>query len=73
MIRLIRTTIVEYEPNPEYYPEGSTLANMACIDGSVDDADFNVFSGNTGVMTEKIEYEIVKDNVTIERGTIEGK
>jgi len=71
MIRLIKTVVVEYEPNPEYYPKGSTMADMACLDAQSDSAEFGVFSGNTGEMTEKIEYEIVEDNRVVEREVVE--
>jgi hypothetical protein len=71
MIRLIRTTIVEYEPNKEYYPEGFTLVDIAKIDGGADDAEFNIFCGGTGKKTEKIEYEIIDNNMIIDRGTVD--
>ena len=71
MIRLIKTVVVEYEPNPEYYPDGSTMADMAIMDARSDSAEFGVFSGNIGEMEEKIEYEIVEENRVVERGVIE--
>ena len=38
-IRLIRTTVVEYVPNPENYDGAKTLEDMAKIDMSTDDRD----------------------------------
>lgn len=70
-VRLIKTIIVEYEPKPEFYPEGSTKADMARIDVQSDCAEFGVFSGNIGTITEQVEYEIIENGTVIEKGKIE--
>ena len=38
-IRLIRTTVIEYIPVPEYYPEGFTIEQMAELDANTDDRE----------------------------------
>lgn len=60
VIRLTKTTVVEYKPNPEYYPKGSTPIDMARMDAQSDDSDYGVFSGNVGDMRETIQFEILR-------------
>lgn len=57
-IRLIRTMIVEYEPNPEHYPEGASIEEMAIIDVASDDVDL-LFSGD--LKEDSVDYEIIED------------
>jgi len=54
-IRLTRTTIVEYEPTTEYYPEGMTLEEMAKMDTEQDEA-YLIFEDPE---FEEIKIEIV--------------
>lgn len=54
-IRLTRTTIVEYEPTLEYYPEGMTLEEMAKMDTEQDEA-YLIFEDPE---FEEIKIEIV--------------
>ncbi|MGM7720557.1 hypothetical protein [Metabacillus sp. Hm71] len=35
-IRITRTMVIEYEPDPNYYPEGSTIEEMAQIDANTE-------------------------------------
>jgi len=53
-VRLIRTTIVEYTPDPVFYPEGSTIEQMAEIDIQSDDREM-LFEDS---ISDKIKYEI---------------
>jgi len=57
-IRLIRTTIVEYVPDPNYYPEGYTIEQMAEIDMQADDREL-MFENP---ISDKIRYEIVDED-----------
>ena len=57
-IRLIRTTIVEYVPEPSYYPEGSTIKQMAEIDMQQDDRELT-FDNN---ISDEIRYEIIDED-----------
>jgi len=56
-IRLIRTQIIEYVPNPEHYPEGSSIEDMARIDAENDDVDLTFAECDNEVVT----YEIIED------------
>jgi hypothetical protein len=38
-VRLIRTTVVEYELRPDHYPEGYTFEQMAEMDANHDDRE----------------------------------
>lgn len=66
-IRIIRTQILEYEPNPEFYPGASTIEEMAEIDkaGAKDDPDlfFDMeINGCQGdLYKEEVRYEIIED------------
>lgn len=55
-IRLTRTTIVEYEPNPDYYPEGFTLEQMAKMD--IENDESYLLFGNAN--SEEIKVEIIE-------------
>ena len=58
-IRLIRTTVVEYEPHLEYYPAGSTIEDAAKIDlqNAEDDPEL-IFSR---LVLDEIKYEIFEE------------
>ena len=59
-IRLTRVEVVEYEPNPEYYPEGSTIEQMAQMDSAeTNDVRDEIFMSD--LKSEKITYEIIGD------------
>ena len=58
-IRLIRTMVVEYVPNPEWYPEGFTIEQMAELDANVDDREL-MFSGDD-LIKDEVKWEIVED------------
>ncbi len=57
-IRLTRTMILEFEPDPDCYPEGSTLEEMAeleCNENFEDrDAQFSEAQSDT------VTYEIIE-------------
>jgi hypothetical protein len=53
-IRLIRTTIIEYIPDPDYYDEGITIEQMAEVDINSDDRDA-LFEREC---TDEVRYEI---------------
>jgi hypothetical protein len=57
-IRLIRTMILEFEPDPDYYPEGSILEEMAEIEYNQNfedrDAQFSEAQSDT------VTYEIIE-------------
>ena len=57
MIRLIRTTIVEYLPEPSFYPKGLTIEQMAELDIQADDREM-LFDSN---VSDEIKYEIFDD------------
>jgi hypothetical protein len=57
-VRLIRTTVIEIEVNPEWYPEGATLEEMAEIEANVDDRELQ-FADN--VILDDVKWEIIKD------------
>lgn len=54
-IRLIRTTVVEYEPNAECYPEGFTIEQMAELDSKHEDS-YMLFEESL----DEITYEIIE-------------
>lgn len=56
-IRLTRAIIMEYEPNPEYYPEGSTIEEIAQYDCDSDDQDLLFHSD--AVISDNTTYEII--------------
>lgn len=55
-IRLIRTTVIEIEPNPEWYPEGYTIEQIAEIEANLDDREMQ-FSED--VIFDDVKWEIV--------------
>lgn len=57
-IRLIRTMVVEYEPNPKDYPDGATIEEMAQMDTETNDIN-SFFSGK--LMDDEVVFEIVED------------
>ena len=54
-IRLIRTIVKEYEPNPDYYPEGLSIEQMAELDANNDDVEL-MFDE---VDEDEISWEII--------------
>ena len=54
-IRLIRTMIIEYEPNPDYYDEGTTIEQMAQIDATLDDREL-LFDN---CVSDEVKWEII--------------
>jgi hypothetical protein len=67
-IRLIRTMVTEYEPEPSHYPEGATIEEMANIDATADDIEA-VFDNLT---SDRVKYEIIdgKEAVTFQADAI---
>jgi hypothetical protein len=57
-IKLIRTTVVEYEPNPNFYPDGVTTEEIAEMDAKAEDRDL-LFSGDN-VISDTVSYELVR-------------
>lgn len=57
-IRLTRLSVIEYTPDPSYYPEGSTIEQMAQIDASNDDIDLT-FSGV--LEKDQVLWKIIED------------
>ena len=58
-IRLIRTTIVEYVPEPANYPIGSTIEQMADIDVNQEDREA-LF--DTDCVSDTVTFEIIEEN-----------
>ena len=59
-IRLIRTTVIEYEAHPEWYPAGWTAEQMAEHDASDNnEARDDMFMGD--VVSDKVAYEVIED------------
>ena len=56
-IRLIRTTIIEYYPESEWYPTGSTIEQMAEIDIDSEDRE-GLFDREC---TDEVRYEIIEE------------
>lgn len=56
-IRLIRTMVIEYTPDPNYYPEGATIEEMAEIDARTDDLDL-LFED---CISDEVKYEIIDE------------
>ena len=56
-IRLIRTTIIEIDPDPEWYPEGYTIEQMAELEADAEDRE-GQFSDN--VIMDEVKWEIVE-------------
>lgn len=54
-IRLIRTMIMEYEPDPNYYPENATIEQIAEIDMNSDDREL-LFDN---CILDEIKYKII--------------
>ncbi len=57
-IKLIRTMILEFEPDPSLYPEGSTVEEMAQIEceSSIEDREFQF----EGCQSDEISYQIIQ-------------
>lgn len=55
-IRLVRTMIVEYEPDPLFYPEGYTIEQMAELDATSDDLE-SIF---TDLLKDDVKWEIIE-------------
>lgn len=55
VIRLIRTTVIEYTPNPASYPEGMTIEQMAEFDAKQEDREI-IFDE---CITDEVKYEIL--------------
>lgn len=58
-IRLIRTMVMEYEPNPEHYPKGASLEEMAKMDMSADDREL-LFEGN--LISDELRCEVIGES-----------
>ena len=58
-IRLTRTTIIEFVPEPENYPDGSTIEQMAEIDANQEDREA-LF--DTDCISDNVIYEIIEEN-----------
>lgn len=56
-IRMVRTQVIEYVPNPAYYPDGSSIEDMAKIDAESDDLE-SVF---TDLIDDSVTYTILDD------------
>lgn len=57
-IRLIRTTIKEYTPYPEYYPEGCSIEEMAKIDAEQEDREFTF---EDDIVSDEVKWEIIEE------------
>ena len=55
-IRLIRTQVIEFVPNPNYYPPGITIEQMAQIECDQEDQN-GLFDGQT--IIDETKYEII--------------
>jgi hypothetical protein len=61
-IRLTRTTIVEYAPNTECYPDNLTIEDMAKMDIfsiTEDEVDMKLIFFNE-IVSDKVTFEIVE-------------
>ena len=58
-IRLARTTIIEYVPEPANYPDGSTIEQMAQIDANQEDKE-TLFDSDC--ISDNVAYEIIEEN-----------
>lgn len=58
-IRLVRIQVLEYEPDPLYYTEGSTIEEMAEVDFSNIDIYFDEDIVGDGY-SQEVGYEIVE-------------
>ncbi|MBX4152397.1 hypothetical protein [Paenibacillus lautus] len=56
-VRLIRTSIVEYELIPKYYPEGHTYQQMAELDATHGDIEA-LFSD---CVSDEVKWEIIEE------------
>lgn len=56
-VRLTRVTIVEYELNPEYYPDNITYEQMAAIDVEAGDREL-LFDD---AISDEVAWEIIED------------
>lgn len=59
-IRMTRTQVIEYVPNPAHYPDGSSIEDMAKFDAESDDLE-SVF---TDLVDESVTYTILDNNET---------
>jgi hypothetical protein len=56
-IRLIRTMVVEFEPDPHYYPEGATIEQIAEIEAKTQDREL-LFDD---CVKDEVRWEIFED------------
>jgi hypothetical protein len=56
-IKMMRHLVIEYIPNPEYYPEGSTIEQMAEIDANQDDLETTFMDAESSVTYEIIDED----------------
>lgn len=68
-IRLIRTMVTEYVPNPEYYDKGMTIEEMAQSDAEQDDLE-TIFST---VVKDEVKWEIIDGDATYMMRDVTGK
>lgn len=68
-IRLIRTMVTEYVPNPEYYDKGMTIEEMAQSDAEQDDLE-TIFSS---VLKDEVKWEIIDGESTYMMREVTGK
>lgn len=54
-IRMVRTMVMEYTPDPENYPEGFTIEQMAQLDAGTDDFEL-LF--DTELKSDKVTFTI---------------
>ncbi|HEK9102627.1 hypothetical protein KFD70_21530 [Bacillus pfraonensis] len=54
-IRLIRTMVIEYVPDPKHYEEGMTIEEMAKFDAESDDLE-SIF---TELESDVVKWEII--------------
>lgn len=58
-IRMVRTMVMEYTPDPEHYPEGMTIEEMAQLDTETDDWEA-LFDGV--LESDEITFTIVEES-----------
>lgn len=58
-IRMVRTMVMEYTPDPENYPEGMTIEEMAQLDTETDDWEA-LFDGV--LESDEITFTIVEES-----------
>ncbi|WP_442637935.1 hypothetical protein [Rossellomorea marisflavi] len=58
-IRLTRTMVMEYTPDPKNYPEGFTLEQMAQLDTEADDLEL-LFESE--LKSDSVAFEIIEES-----------